>query len=232
MNPTNIEWTHRFGPKSGYTWNPLVGCSFGCPYCYARRQAKRHKHLCQQCYDFAPHLHPERLPQPLHRRKPAGIFLGSMSDLYGPEVPQEWRDLVWDICRQTPQHQYYVLTKQVQNVSDKPPDNVLLGFSCDDQTSFTGRASHIHLPSSRPIMVSVEPMHGPIHSLNGLMPHDWIIIGAQTGADAEAYAPHSDHAEALVGLAHECRIPVFVKDNLRNLYPERNWPQEWPGCAR
>lgn len=34
MNKSKIEWTD-------YTWNPITGCLHNCPYCYARRQAKR-----------------------------------------------------------------------------------------------------------------------------------------------------------------------------------------------
>jgi len=62
MNQTKIEWTDK-------TWNPAVGCSKRCHdehgkiWCYAYWQAKRQKHRCQQCYEFIPHLHPERLGQ-------------------------------------------------------------------------------------------------------------------------------------------------------------------------
>jgi len=45
------------------TWNPFKGCRFGCAYCVPsfQQQAKRQKHLCEQCYGFVPHEHPERL---------------------------------------------------------------------------------------------------------------------------------------------------------------------------
>ena len=36
MNETKIEWCEK-------TLNPVVGCSFGCPYCYARRLNTRFK---------------------------------------------------------------------------------------------------------------------------------------------------------------------------------------------
>lgn len=34
MNFTKIEWCD-------FTWNPVTGCTFGCTYCYAARQARR-----------------------------------------------------------------------------------------------------------------------------------------------------------------------------------------------
>lgn len=36
MNPTKIEW-------ATHVWNPVTGCKHGCPYCYARRFARRLK---------------------------------------------------------------------------------------------------------------------------------------------------------------------------------------------
>ncbi|HVJ49386.1 DUF5131 family protein [Desulfitobacterium sp.] len=34
MNRSRIDWTD-------YTWNPVTGCQFDCPYCFARRQSLR-----------------------------------------------------------------------------------------------------------------------------------------------------------------------------------------------
>ncbi|WP_434510132.1 DUF5131 family protein [Desulfitobacterium sp. AusDCA] len=34
MNKSKIDWTD-------YTWNPVTGCQFNCPYCFARRQSLR-----------------------------------------------------------------------------------------------------------------------------------------------------------------------------------------------
>ena len=49
MNRTKIEWTDM-------SLNPVVGCTHGCLYCYARRFAKRQgKDSC--CYNFFPHPH-------------------------------------------------------------------------------------------------------------------------------------------------------------------------------
>lgn len=43
MNKTKIEWCD-------YTWNPLTGCKHDCPYCYARKVAKRfEKKPCPAC---------------------------------------------------------------------------------------------------------------------------------------------------------------------------------------
>ena len=79
MNKTSIEYlTH--------TWNPCVGCSGeGCAVrvnCWARAMAKRLKHRCFLCYTFSPHFHPERLEEPLHRKKSSRIGVALMGDLF------------------------------------------------------------------------------------------------------------------------------------------------------
>jgi hypothetical protein len=46
------------------TWNPFVGCLYGCIYCKVsfqqqlKRWGKRH---CENCYHYRPHMHLERL---------------------------------------------------------------------------------------------------------------------------------------------------------------------------
>lgn len=271
LNPTNIEWTHCFGPGTGRTWNPVVGCAHGCPYCYARRQAKRQRQNCQLCYDFIPHLHIERLDEPLHRRKPTGIFLGSMCDLWDPHVPQEWRDRVWRTCWQSPQHQYFALTKQPQRITDAGdiPTNVMVGVSADNANDLCLRLdSLLPMDLSAPVrelrlVVSIEPLlesvttgrrprtedcrrcslladgcneAGGSHADGwcrivpspylGLSERDWVIVGAETGPGAPP--PREEWVDEVLRVARAERVPVFVKDNMRALYPGRDWPQEWP----
>lgn len=57
---------------SAKQWNPFAGCKHNCTYCKSsfqaqiKRYAKKH---CQECYEFKPHSHPERLDQSLPRTK-------------------------------------------------------------------------------------------------------------------------------------------------------------------
>jgi hypothetical protein len=53
-------------------WNPFVGCEHYCVYCQSsfQRQLKRWaKKNCPGCYEFTPHMHPERLNQSLPKTK-------------------------------------------------------------------------------------------------------------------------------------------------------------------
>jgi hypothetical protein len=54
--------THMYADTK--TWNPFVGCYHGCIYCKVsfQRQLKRWaKKNCIECYNYTPHVHPERL---------------------------------------------------------------------------------------------------------------------------------------------------------------------------
>ena len=120
---TKIEWTHVFGPATGVTWNPVTGCtkvSPGCKHCYAERLAGvRLKHLYPGGFGKVT-MHPDRLVQPLHWRKPRGIFVCSMSDLFHEDVPQINRDgciaNIFAVMALCPQHRFMVLTKRINGV--------------------------------------------------------------------------------------------------------------------
>lgn len=76
-----------------YRWNVFVGCRWGCTYCSPsyQRQMKRQKPTvdkngkvrgCQDCYDYKPHFHPERLDNKLPRTHgDQFIWCSSSSDL-------------------------------------------------------------------------------------------------------------------------------------------------------
>jgi hypothetical protein len=63
------------------SWNPAMGCRFGCVYCVPtfQAQAKRQKQRCHRCYDFVPHCHQDRLSRPLPSARI--IFVCGYSDI-------------------------------------------------------------------------------------------------------------------------------------------------------
>lgn len=79
MARTSIEWTD-------VVWNPTRGCSRtspGCHNCYALRFAERFRGVPGHPYErgFDLRLVPEKLEEPLRRRKGRKVFVNSMSDL-------------------------------------------------------------------------------------------------------------------------------------------------------
>ena len=113
---SNIEWTEM-------TWNPTVGCtkiSPGCKNCYAEAMAKRLKAMGMRGYEngFRLNLMPERLGEPLDRRKPTVYFVNSMSDLFHEKVPFAYVHRVFEVMRKSPQHTFQVLTKRAERMAE------------------------------------------------------------------------------------------------------------------
>jgi protein gp37 len=122
--PTKIEWTNE-------TWNPVTGCtpvSEGCANCYAKRMAKR---LAGRAgYPKAPHefdvtLHPDRLNQPYHWRKPRKVFVCSMSDLFHEDVPEEYIVKVFATIAINERHTFQILTKRPKRMYELFKDNYI-----------------------------------------------------------------------------------------------------------
>jgi protein gp37 len=110
MSTTKIEWTD-------VTWNPVTGCtkiSPGCEHCYAERMSKRLKGRYGYPADepFRVTLHPDKLEEPLHWRKPKRVFVCSMGDLFHEDVPDRFIEAVFGIISLCGQHVFQVLTKR------------------------------------------------------------------------------------------------------------------------
>lgn len=111
---SGIEWTEA-------TWNPVTGCtkvSEGCKNCYAERQAHRLQAMGSQRYadGFKVTMHPDVLTKPLGWRRPRKIFVNSMSDLFHPDVPDEFIAEVFGVMRLASHHVFQVLTKRPERM--------------------------------------------------------------------------------------------------------------------
>lgn len=116
MSKTSIEWTDE-------TWNPVRGCtkiSPGCKHCYAETFAERWRGVPGHPYEkgFDLRLVPEKLAEPLRRRKPTTYFVNSMSDLFHEGVPDEYIAAVFGVMAACPQHTFQVLTKRSERMHD------------------------------------------------------------------------------------------------------------------
>jgi len=135
MNKTSISWCIGTDGKPGFSWNPFAGCSpvsAGCKHCYAKRLlATRLAHLPQYAglahvddsedtdhervidrYRWSGEVRffPEKLVEPLRRRKPSGIFVGDMGDI--GLLPDEQIGAIFGVMTACPQHRFYILTKR------------------------------------------------------------------------------------------------------------------------
>ncbi len=132
------------------TWNPATGgdrVSPGCDRCYAQTLAERLKAMGSPKYqdDGDPSTSGPGFKLTLHRssldvlrRWSASrlVFVDSMSDLFGDDVPPEFIVQVFGVISETPQHTCQVLTKRAQRLSRIAggldwPSNLPMGVSVE-----------------------------------------------------------------------------------------------------
>jgi protein gp37 len=112
-----IEWTDA-------TWNPVTGCtrvSPGCAHCYIERtppfrMAGRRFEIVGQESTTGVTLHPDRLEQPLHWRKPRRVFVCSLADLFHDDVSDEYLLDVFETMSRADEHVFQVLTKRPERM--------------------------------------------------------------------------------------------------------------------
>jgi len=258
MNHTSIEWVLNPDGSLGYTWNPITGCLNGCEYCYARKLANtrmKERYLANKNWDtakvpgsydgypnldpFYPRFWPERLENLGHPdgygyqkvTHPKGIFVCDMGELFGDWIPRDWQNKVFEKIREYPEHRFYLLTKQPQNLAKFSPfpENAWVGITATDYYMMFkalnalayldgGIHAKVKFISFEPLLESVA---GPRLNLAGV---NWVIIGSHT----RPYRPPlkiwvSEITEACA----KAGIPYFLKNNLRPLLGD-NLHQEMP----
>jgi protein gp37 len=159
---------------------------------------------------FKPTFHLNKLNEPLHWRghqRVATCFMGDIAC-----AKEEWIESILKIIRRTPQHRYYILTKQPHELlSFMFPHNVWLGVTVNRQKDIyridqlDDIQAGIHFGSFEPIYQDIE-LNDSAHYL------DWMILGAQTHPE---FQPEREWIEGLLMEADYYTIPVFMKDNLR-----------------
>lgn len=243
--PSKIEWTEE-------TWNPVTGCtkvSPGCAHCYAET-------LCRRFWKqwdrepppdhFRVKLHPDRMDQPLHWKKPRRVFVCSMSDLFHERVTWNFLLDVFTMIKRTKPHIYQILTKRPERMreimklvwaSPKPLPHVWLGVTAEDQKRADERIPHLLKIPARVRFVSVEPMLEPVN-LEPFMAlpinqrisqssttRDWVIIGCESGPNRRPMK-----LEWALDLVRQCKavgLAVFVKQLDIDGRVSKN-PTEWP----
>lgn len=209
---TTIEWTQQ-------TWNPVIGCkkvSPGCQFCYADAMARRLKAMGAKGYEqgFKPMLRPEKVGDPLRRRKPTVYFVNSMSDLFLDEIPDDFIEQVMTTIEITPQHTYQILTKRADRLaqffmSRKPPANAWLGVTVENRKHGLPRIDHLRRTSSAAIrFLSIEPLLEDLGSLD-LTGINWVIVGGESGPHARPMDPR--WATGIQIQCQNARVAFFFK---------------------
>lgn len=246
--PGGIEWTRVYG-RPGYTANPIKGCQHDCRWrmpdgqvaqCYAKSVAEGVARASYpKGFEYV-QFNPAELDAIRALREPAGIFIDSMSDLMGRDVPDAWIKSVIDTMMFSPQHIFFVLTKNPPRLKDFAwPCNAWVGVSAPPTFMFgrelnqsqqerwydvaLGVLADIHVPVR---WTSIEPLSWDCSEI--LVEHrdhlEWAVIGAASNG-LQRHLPDRwvlrNVLDALEG------IPVFFKGNLRGMgFPE--WREENP----
>lgn len=186
MSLSKIEWTEE-------TWNPTTGCtkvSAGCKNCYAEAMANRLKAMGVPGYEngFEFSILPERLEQPLKKKKPTKYFVNSMSDLFYEDMPDSYLDDIFNIIEKTPQHIYQILTKREDRMSEyfrkkSIPKNIWLGVTSEDRKNGLPRIDKLRNLKATIKFISIEPLLEDLGKINfaGI---DWVIVGGESGPRA------------------------------------------------
>lgn len=225
MAKTKIAWCDE-------VWNPFWGCLRGCPYCYARKIAKRFGKTereraflpCVKSIDF-----------PKFSKSTQRVFVGSMSD------PEYWEIAWWhyvaEVVRAYPRIDFIFLTKGPMSIYREIMDfafhNVILGLT---RTTMDAMLTMRHpdaldMAASR-WLLNIEPIQEPIAVGKAIYRYDWIIVGAETGNRKNKPVPTWFWFNQIVAVRRDLPHPlaIFMKPSLRPHVPD-GWTfrQEFPG---
>ena len=255
MADTKIEWAEK-------SWNPVTGCtpvSAGCQNCYARRMASRlrGRYVYPADDPFKVTLHPDKLDEPLHWRKPRRVFVCSMGDLFHDDVHRDNILDVWDVMARAPQHTFLVLTKRPERMQRLvaewldhamtlcliphtwPLPNVHLGVSIENQQTADERIPLLLQTPAAVRFVSAEPLLGPVDfndvpavpTVEDFDKCVWrlgqIICGAETGPGARPM--DLDWARSVRDQCAEAGVAYFFKrDSAGNRKLDGKLHEEYP----
>ncbi len=246
MGRTRIEWVKNEDGTQGYTYNPITGCinhingmcNGGYFPCYAYKLANgrlKSRYLANKHWNtntpkdykgypnldpFYPRFWEEKLNDlVVHPKKRRGIFICDMGEFFGDWIPREWQDRIFSVIRAHPQHRFYLLTKQPQNLINQSPfpANCWVGVTACNETMFTEALWQLNKIRATVKYISIEPFLGRIPQYVGALKNcgiDWVIIGAQT----KPYKPPKiDWVTEVVKTCDKSSIKVFLKDSLKPL---------------
>lgn len=228
---SKIEWTD-------HTLNLWWGCSkvhTGCKNCYAETLSKRYgndiwgedksrKRIVSAFPDLRKYQREAEKENKLVK-----IFCGSMMDIFEDEKPLSnptRHDEGWEIAHtSTLRHKFFeeigqgfydnliflFLTKRPCNIPlrENIPKNVWFGTSISNQITADVEGEHIrHEKLNYNLFLSIEPLVGPINSLN-LDGIKWVICGGESGHNARPM--HPDWVRYIRDQCKEANVPFFFK---------------------
>jgi protein gp37 len=206
--PTAIQWTEE-------TWNPVTGCtrvSPGCAHCYIERtppfrmEGRRFARVGSE-ETTGVRLHPDRLDQPLHWRKPRRVFVCSLADLFHDDIPLGFIVEVFVTMALAREHTFQVLTKRPERAR-----MVLAHVEKELWSEIDRRASgnrNLHR----------RAYAGSYHRTDWPLPNLWLGVSIEN-------ARHTWRADVLREIPTAVRF-ISAEPLLGSLYADDGRPLDW-----
>lgn len=212
---SKIEWTDA-------TWNPLRGCtkiSPGCKHCYAETFAERFRGVAGHPYEqgFDLRLVPEKLAEPFYWSGPRTVFVNSMSDLFQPDVPEDYIEDVVRVMVEANWHTYQVLTKRSERLPQLLAGrlkfaadcrHIWWGVSVEDKKHGLPRIAHLRDAPAAINFLSIEPLLEDLgdFDISGI---DWAIVGGESGPGARPM--DAKWVKSILRICRAAKVPFFFK---------------------
>lgn len=218
MKNSNIRWTN-------HTWNPVTGCtqvSPGCDNCYAMVIAEQKRGTVAFPVGFDIQLRSHKVRDPLKWKKPAMIFVNSMSDLFHRDIPDSYLAEVWQTMLDADWHTYQILTKRahlmearIERLGLEVPSHIWLGVSAENQQMAESRIPPLlRIPGGALRWVSAEPLLGALDLSKYLAESNhnslgWLVVGGESGSNRREM--DYDWARSLRDQCINAGVPFFYK---------------------
>lgn len=208
---SKIEWTEM-------TWNPTTGCSkvsSGCKNCYAEKMACRLRAMGTPGYEngFELTLLPNRLEEPLKRKKSTVYFVNSMSDLFHEDIPFSFIDRVFETIQRANWHTFQILTKRAERMAQyfaqkQAPVNAWLGVTVENKKHGLPRIDHLRAINAKIRFLSMEPLLEDIGKFD-LQHIHWVIVGGESGPNARPMK--TEWVESIQDQCAKQKVAFFFK---------------------
>ena len=255
MSKSKIDWCDE---SLNFFTGCRNGCSFCYARKFANRLAnmpgghiyRRVKEHTGNSFEPAFHydIYDRELEQLKNSKKPKRIFVGSMGDMcfdekaiifnyympHSPDITYFTSPHVQTWCRHfadNTSHTILLLTKRPDLIDKRIlwPSNVHLGVSLTETDYKRPDRLKRYVHGSPLLWASVEPLLDPDFNPECLEGLEWVVVGALTGK--KKMISDSELRESVCRIIDYCSsegIPVFVKENIDRLFPDRTWPKQLP----
>lgn len=214
MQKTGIEYLD-------FTYNTVKGkCPRGCWYCYMNRPPSSWAIQKNPMLRLDERVLAQKFPN-----NGSLIGVGYNIEMFHEKIPSKWIQATINNIRERGQKDTFLfLTKNPARYAEFDfSKNCWLGVTVTRDSDHPDQRIFIHKKNLS--FISYEPLFEvcriQVHSR-------WNIIGALTGPQAQKYTPDKKWIDQMVFTSQVLNAPIFLKDNLKEVWGEEKLIQEYP----